>query len=158
MCVSLYFTRLKLFAFNANICGFLERVVFCWCSMIWLSSFTSKSRLVTNQNNSRANVCNTLEETIVMVFYMARTNIIAPMFLTTEPNEYNISGWIMEKREATVLEVNQMEHAATNRTRDIFASGVQTPRRQKMETTARYSRFWMLQGCCLKSQVLVRLI
>ena len=52
---------------------------------------------------------------------MARNGIIAPMFLTTEPNEYNISGWIMEKREATVLEVNQMEHVATNRTRDIFA-------------------------------------
>ena len=53
MCVSLYFTRLELFAVNTNICGWRERVVFCWCSMICLSSFTLKSRLGTNQNNSR---------------------------------------------------------------------------------------------------------
>ena len=45
VCVSLYFTRLELFAVNTNICGWRERVVFCWCSMICLSSFTLKSRL-----------------------------------------------------------------------------------------------------------------
>ena len=96
--------------------------------MIWLSSVTSKSMLGTNQNNSRVNVRNTLTETTGMVFSMARNNTIAPRFLTTEPNEHKISGWRMRKREATVLEVNQMEHAAANRTRDIFASGIQTSR------------------------------
>ena len=37
ICVSLYFTRQNLFAVNAKICGWQERVVFCWCYMIWLS-------------------------------------------------------------------------------------------------------------------------
>ena len=108
MCVLLYFTHLKLFSLNANKCGWQEIVVFCWCYMIWLSSFTSKSRLGTNQNNYRVNVHNTLTETIGMVFSMARNNIIAPRFLTTEPNEQNIVGCRMMKKEATVLEVNQM--------------------------------------------------
>ena len=136
MCVSLYFTRLKLFDINENICGWRERVVFYWCSMIWLSSFTSKSSLDTNQNNYRANVRNTLTETIGMVLSMASNDIIALRFLTTEPNEHNITGWIIRKREATVLEVNQMEHAATNRTISIFASGLQTSRSKQNRYTS----------------------
>ena len=67
-----------------------------------------KSRLGTNKNNYRENVLNTLIETIGMVFSMSRNNIIAPRFLTTEPNKHKIAGWIIKKREATVLEVNQM--------------------------------------------------
>ena len=47
MCVLLYFTRLNIFAVNSNKCGWQEKVVFCWFSMIWLSSFTLKSRLGT---------------------------------------------------------------------------------------------------------------
>ena len=66
-----------------------------------------------------------------MVFSMARNGIIAPMFLTTEPNKQNISRWIMRNREAMVIEVNQMEHAKKNRTKAIFASGLQTSRRKK---------------------------
>ena len=57
---------------------------------------------------------------------MACNNIIVLRFLTTETNEHKISGWIMRKGEARMLEVNQMEHAATNRTIAIFASGIQT--------------------------------
>ena len=131
MCVLLYFTRLKPFSVNSKKCGWQKRVVFFWFSMIWLSYFTSKSRLGTNQNSSRANVRNTLTETIGMVFSMALNNIIAPRFLKTEPNDHKISVWRTRKRKTTVLEVNQMEHAAKNRTNAIFASGLQTPRRRK---------------------------
>ena len=99
--------------------------------MIWLSSFTSKSSLDTNQNNYRANVRNTLTETIGMVLSMASNDIIALRFLTTEPNEHNITGWIIRKREATVLEVNKMEHTSKIITRSIFVSGLQTLRRKK---------------------------
>ena len=120
MCVLLYFTHLKLFVVNANKCGWQERVVFFWCSMIWISSFASKSRLGKNQNSSRKNVCSTLTETIGMVLSMARNYIIAPRFLITKPNKHNIAGWRMSDREATVLEVNQMEHAVKNRTRAYF--------------------------------------
>ena len=45
MCVLLYFTRLKLFSVNAKIFGRQERFVFCWCYIIWLSYFNSKSSL-----------------------------------------------------------------------------------------------------------------
>ena len=109
-------------AHKAIVGGVFPDHFFYWCSMIWLSSFTSKSRLVTNQNNYRENVRNTLTETIGMVFSMERNDIIAPSFLTTEPNKHNIAGWRMRKREATVLEVNQMEHTETNRTKSIFAN------------------------------------
>ena len=91
MCESLFFMRLKLFAVKAKKCGWQETVVFSWFSMILLSSLTSKSRLGTNQNNSRKNVRSTLTETIVMVFYMAGKDIVAPGFLTTEPNEHKIA-------------------------------------------------------------------
>ena len=66
-----------------------------------------------------------------MVFSMTRNKIIAPIFIKTEPNEHNIGGWRKRKREATVIEVNQMEHAASNRTRAIFESGLQTSMRPK---------------------------
>ena len=135
VCVSV-FPRLKIFAVDANKCGWRERVVFFWCSMIWLSSFTLKSRLSKNQNNYRENVCNTPTETIGIAFSVERNDIISPRFLTTEPNEHKIAVWRIRKREATVLEVNQMEHAATNRTRAIFSSGLKTSRRQKKYTTA----------------------
>ena len=131
MCVSLYFTRLKLFGVNGKKCDWRQRLVFCWCSMIWLSSYTSKSRLGTNQKNSRANVQNTVTETIGMVFSIPHKDIYAPRFLTTEPAEHQIAGWRMRKREATVLEVNQMEHMVTNRTRAIFESDLQISRRRQ---------------------------
>ena len=95
-----------------------------------------KSRLSKNQNNYRENVCNTPTETIGIAFSVERNDIISPRFLTTEPNEQNIVGCRMMKKEATVIEVNQMQHEATNRTRAIFASGLKTSRREKMDTTA----------------------
>ena len=55
MCVSLYFTRLKLFFVNEKKLGFRERIVFSWSFMICITSFKSKLRLGTNQNNMRIN-------------------------------------------------------------------------------------------------------
>ena len=66
-----------------------------------------------------------------MVFSMARKDIIGPRFLTTEPTKHKIVVCKIRKGEAPVLEVNQMDHVATNRTRSIFASGLQTSRRQQ---------------------------
>ena len=90
MCVSLYFTVLKLFSININKYCWQERVLFGWCYIIWLSSLTSKSSLGQNKNSSRANIHNTLIETIGMVFSMERNEIIATFFLTTGPNKHNI--------------------------------------------------------------------
>ena len=62
---------------------------------------------------------------------MARNGIISPRFLTTEPNEHRIVEWRISNMEATALKVNQMNHAATNITRDIFASGLQISGRKQ---------------------------
>ena len=67
---------------------------------------------------------------------MTRNNIITPRFLTTEPNEHNIAGWKMRKREATVLEVNKMEHAGTNRTRAYLQGDFKHQVGNKMDATA----------------------
>ena len=66
-----------------------------------------------------------------MFFSIPRKDIYAPRFLTTEPAEHQIAGWRMRKREATVLEVNQMEHMVTNRTKAIFESDLQISRRRQ---------------------------
>ena len=99
--------------------------------MIWLSSFTSSSRLGTNKNNYSSNVRNTLTETIGMVLSMVLNDIISPRFLTMEPSKQKIAGWRINNMEATLIEVNQMKHAATNITREISTSGLQTSRRKQ---------------------------
>jgi len=141
MCVSLYFLRLKLFSVNCKTLGYRERIVFSWCSMIWITSFASKSRLGTNQNNTRINARNMVTETLAMIFAVARDDVGGPRFLTTESNEHTFAGWRFSKREATVLEVNQIEERRSNRTNAIFESGLQVSRRHGDGYNSSFSSF-----------------
>ena len=141
MCTSLYFIRLKLFSVNCKKLGFRERVVFSWCSMIWITSFSSKSRLGTNQKNSRINVRNMATETIAMVFAVARNDVIAARFLTTESNEHVFAGYRNHVREPTVLQLNQMEERRSNRTNAIFESGLAVSRTHGNGYNASFSSY-----------------
>eukprot|EP00957_Ditylum_brightwellii_P043846 3324403-Ditylum_brightwellii.AAC.1 len=78
LCVTLYFMRLKLFAVNTKKAYYRDFISFLWVSMIWLTSFESKSPLGTNQSNMAINCCNLITETIGLVFAMARDNILKP--------------------------------------------------------------------------------
>ena len=48
-----------------------------------------------------------------------------------EPSKQKIAGWRINNMEVTLIEVNQMNHAATNITRAISTSGLQTSRRKQ---------------------------
>ena len=141
MCISLYFIRLKLFSINCKKLGFRERLVFSWCSMIWITSFSSKSRLGTNRNNSRINVRNMATEIIAMVFAVARNDVIAARFLTTESNEHVFAGYRNHVREPTVLQLNQIEERCSNRINAIFKSGLAVSRKNGDGYNASFSSY-----------------
>ena len=105
MCVSLYFTRLKLFSVNEKKLGFRERIVFSWYFMICITSFKYKLRLGTNQNNMRINNWNTVTKTIGMIFSISCDYIYGLVFTKTGTNEHSLSGIRVHKREETVLKV-----------------------------------------------------
>ena len=85
----------------------------------------------TNQRNYRTNLRNILTETLGFIFCAARSDVSAPRFLITEANEHIFGNWRMRTREATVLEVNQLEEANRNRTRAIFDNDLQVSRKRK---------------------------
>ena len=131
MCVTLYFLRLKLFAVNARMLGFCDRVVFAWSAMIWLTSLDTESRLGTNQSNMAINRRNMATKAITVVFSVMRDDVFNPRYITTETCEHTFGGWRGIKKEASAEECCQVEDKRERLVRAIFASNLRVSRDPK---------------------------
>lgn len=141
LCVTLYFMRLKLYAVNTKKAYYRDRISFLWASMIWLTSFESKSPMGTNQSNMTINRRNLITETIALVFAMARSDVSKPRYLTTECNEHIFGGWRGERREATTQECTEIEQKRRNKIDAVYASNLKVSRDPKKGYAATFSTF-----------------
>ena len=85
------------------------RITMIWCSMIFFTSFPSKSLLCINQANMVINCCNIISECIGMTNVMMCDKSCSPRYMMTESVEHDFGGWMSEKREVTVLECNKLK-------------------------------------------------
>ena len=141
LCVTLYFMRLKLFAVNTKRALYRDRIAFLWASLLWLTSFESKSPLGTNQSNMTINKRNLMTESIALVFAMARVDVVKPRYLTTECNEHIFGGWRGQKREATTQECTELEEKRDRKVKAIFASNLKVSRDPQKGYAATFDSF-----------------
>ena len=89
----------------------LPPVVFRWVAkncamslaMIWITSFSSSNKdVLTNKRNI-------VTATIGTCFLICREDVKHPRYVTTEPGEHNFGGWRTQKREATMLEMVELD-------------------------------------------------
>ena len=80
-----------------------------WCSMIWMTYLGCKSPLGTNQANMLANKRNCVTETVGTSFLVVREDVVRPRGLTTEGVEHIFALIRSEKKEATVMEMMEID-------------------------------------------------
>ena len=83
MCATMFFLRLRLYAVNGHNIPARERITYIWVSMIFLTSYSSKSVLGTNQKNLSINRRNLVTETLGLVFACARPDVLALRCINT---------------------------------------------------------------------------
>ena len=73
-----------------------------WSAMLWITSISHNKNMVTN-------TCNIVTATIGIFFLVARNDVVNPRFCASEPSEHNFGNWILDKGEATNLEMVELE-------------------------------------------------
>ena len=141
MCATMFFLRLRLYAVNGHNIPARERITYIWVSMIFLTSYSSKSLLGTNQKNMVTNRRNLITETLGLVFAGARSDVIALRHTTTEPCEHTFGAGRSENREFTVLELIHLEEKRQNFINAVYDSGLQTTRSAKNGYQASFESF-----------------
>ena len=141
MCATMFFLRLRLYAVNGHNIPARERITYIWVSMIFLTSYSSKSVLGTNQKNLSINRRNLVTETLGLVFACARSDVLALRYITTEPCEHTFGGGRSENREFTVLELIHLEEKRQNFINAVYASDPQATRNAKNGYQASFGSF-----------------
>jgi hypothetical protein len=140
--ITLYFTRLKLYAVNAKKANYRDRITFCWAGLLWITSLECHSKYGgKNQSTIATNCRNIMTETIGMIFSMARKGVKSPRYMTTEALEHTFGAFRAERREATVLGFTEIEDKVRRRTKAIHAGSLKVSRDPQKGYSAMYSSF-----------------
>ena len=142
LAVTLYFTRLKLYAVNAKKAHYRDRITFCWAGLIWITSLECHSRYGGAKLSTIATNCrNIMTETIGMIFSMARQGVKNPRYMTTEALEHTFGAYRAERREPTVLGFTEIEDKVRRRTTAIHSGKLKVSRDPKKGYSSTYSSF-----------------
>ena len=141
MCSTLFFLRLRLYAVNGHGIPARERITYIWVSMIFLTSFSSKSVIGTDQKNMTSNRRNVITETIGLVFACACSDVANLRYTTTEPCEHTFGAARSDTREFTVLQLIQMEEKKKNFVNAVCESTLQTTRNPQHGYQASFKSF-----------------
>ena len=122
MAISLVFTRLRSYAVNARNVYWRERVLYCWATFLWFSSFqTADSTIMTNKRNM-------LLETISFIFLVPRDGVSQTQCLAEEGNEHFCVLWIMILWELNMEQLIQIVQKSIIKLQAIFESSLFTSR------------------------------
>ena len=131
LAITLYFTRLKLYAVNAKKANYRDRITFCWAGLLWITSLECHSKYGGKKQSTIAtNSRNIMTETIGMIFSMARKGVKNPRYMTTEALEHTFGAFRAERREATVLGFTEIEDKVRRRTKAIHSGNLKVSRIQ----------------------------
>ena len=134
LCITLYLARLKLFAVNTSNLEYQRRIALLWASMIWMTSFTHQGTSITKKRNI-------VTETIGLIFLFARKDVMFPRYCTEEPCEHVFGGWRQEKREATIIELVQIEEKRRRKLEAIYKGDLKINRSRKKGYQATFEDF-----------------
>ena len=87
-----------------------------WSAMLWITSIYHNKNMITNKRNI-------VTATIGVFFLVSRNDVVNPHFCTSESSERNFGNQKLEKREATNLEMAELEEKAWWHTKAVYKEG-----------------------------------
>ena len=87
-----------------------------WSEMLWITSIYHNKNMITNKRNI-------VTATIGVFFLVSRNDVVNPHFCTSESSERNFGNQKLEKREATNLEMAELEEKAWWHTKAVYKEG-----------------------------------
>jgi hypothetical protein len=114
LALTLFFVRLHLHAVNGTSVPAKHRVIYLWCSMVWLTSISGAS-MITKRN--------IVAETISFAFIMMSSDVSKPRYCTSEPVEHTFGQLRTMIREFTTLEFAQLYEKLIRRLEKMYKFG-----------------------------------
>ena len=131
--LTLFFVRLHLHAINGTSIPAKHRVVYLWCSMVWLTSISGAS-IITK--------INVVGETLSFIFIVMSSDVSKPRYFTSEPVEHFFGQLRTMIREFTTLEFSQLCEKLIRRLEKMYKYGFNPSRDPNKGYTSTFRNYF----------------